>query len=171
MGLLFSFKMSVIEIAKSYLGKTEKPSNAGFNDKIFEEKMKEVGFEKGQAWCCYFAELCFKEAIKDRYIGIEGLFSASTVQTFQNFKKAKYEISNKPIEGALVIWQNYKDGKPQWSGHAGVCVEVIDDTTFKSIEGNTNDDGSREGYEVALKTRKVKEVKNGLKVLGFIKID
>jgi hypothetical protein len=169
MGLLFHL-MTVVEIAKSYLGKTEKPNNAGFNDRIFEQKMEDVGFQRGQAWCCYFAELCFKEANQDRWFGIEGLFSASTVQTFQNFKKAKYKISQKPIVGSLVIWQNYKNDKPQWSGHAGIVVEVIDDVTFKSIEGNTNDDGSREGYEVALKTRKVRQVKNGLQVLGFIKI-
>lgn len=51
MGCSFSFlKMSVVEIAKSYIGKTEKPSNSGFNDKVFESKMEEVGFQKGQAW-------------------------------------------------------------------------------------------------------------------------
>jgi hypothetical protein len=163
--------MKVVEIAKSYLGTTEKPSNTGFNDRVFEQKMEDVGFEKGHAWCCYFAELCFKEAMTDKYIGLEGLFSGSTVQTFKNFERAGYDISDKPIEGSLVIWQTQKDGKPQWSGHAGIVVEVIDDKTFTSVEGNTNDDGKREGYKVALKTRKVQKVKNGLQVLGFIKID
>lgn len=162
--------MSVVEIAKSYIGKTEKPNNAGFNDRIFEQKMEDVGFQKGHAWCCYFAELCFKEANQGRWFGLEGLFSASTVQTFKNFKDAGYDISDKPLKGALVIWQNQKNGKPQWSGHAGIVVEVIDDTTFKSVEGNTDNGGGREGFIVALKTRKVKKVKNGLQVLGFIKI-
>lgn len=162
--------MSVVDIAKSYIGKTEKPNNSGFNEKVFEQKMEDVGFTKGQAWCCYFAELCFKEANKDRWFGLEGLFSASTVETFKNFKKAKYKISKKPVVGSLVIWQTQKNGKPHWTGHAGICVEVIDDTTFKAVEGNTNNDGGREGFIVALKTRKIKQVKNGLQVLGFIKI-
>jgi hypothetical protein len=162
--------MSIVQIAKSYIGKTEKPSNSGFNDEVFEKKMEEVGFEKGQAWCCYFAELVFKEAYPEKK-ELDRLFSASTVQTFANFKKKHPDkVFATPIVGSLVIWQSQKDGVPQWSGHAGVCVEVIDTTTFKSVEGNTNDKGGREGYTVALKTRKVQKVKNGLQVLGFIKI-
>lgn len=162
--------MSVVEIAKSYIGKTEKPSNSGFNDEVFEQKMEEVGFEKGQAWCSYFAELVFKEAYPTNK-ELDKLFNASTVQTFANFKKKHPDkIFSTPIVGSLVIWQTQKAGVPQWTGHAGICVEVTDTKTFKSVEGNTNDKGGREGYTVALKTRKVQKVKDGLQVLGFIKI-
>lgn len=163
--------MKVIEVAESYIGKTEKPSNSGFNDEVFERKMKEVGFEKGHAWCCYFAELCFKEAYPEKKAELDKLFSASTVQTFANFKKKfPKKIFKTPVAGSLVIWQTQKNGVPQWSGHAGICSQVIDTNTFKSIEGNTNDGGGREGYIVARKTRKVQQVKNGLQILGFIKI-
>lgn len=161
--------MNVIEIAKSYIGETEKPNNAGFNDQLFQKKMEEVGFIKGQAWCSYFAELCFKEANQKDWWKLEALFNASAVKTFDNFKKAEYKISDKPFVGALVIWQQQKAGKPQWQGHAGIVVEASGDT-FKSVEGNTNDGGGREGYIVALKNRKVQKVTNGLQTLGFIKI-
>lgn len=166
--------MSVVDIAKSYVGKTELPQNSGFSDKIFEQKMKEVGFVKSHAWCSYFSELAFKEAYQRQWWELEKLFSGSTVQTFNNFKKAKYKISNKPFVGALVIWQTQKKGVPQSTGHAGVVVEVIDDTTFRSVEGNTVEDNAsgdeRNGYIVAIKKRKVKKVINGLQVMGFIHI-
>lgn len=130
--------------------------------------MESVGFQSGQAWCAYFAELVFKEAYPSNK-DLDKHFSASAVTTFYNFQKANYKILSKPEVGSLVIWQNQKDGKPQWTGHAGVVVESNGDS-FKSVEGNTNDVGGREGYIVALKSRKVQQVKNGLQILGFVKI-
>lgn len=158
------------EVAIKYLGQTEKTGNMGFNDPAFEKKMEAVGFSKGQAWCAYFAELVFKEAYSERLQELDKLFSASAVQTYRNFRDASYPISNVPQPGMLAIWQMQKDGKPHWSGHAGIVVSVNSVNDFESIEGNTNDHGGREGYIVARKSRTTKKVKNGLQVLGFIKI-
>lgn len=155
--------MKQIEIAKKYLGHKEKPGN------IFDPKsplgkiLIEAGQQDGEAWCCYFTEAIFVETLR-------ALFSASTVQTFHNFKNAGYEISDVPKVGALVIWQNYKDGKAIWSGHAGIVTKVNADGSFHSIEGNTNSTGSREGDSVQEKIRKNVRVENGLNILGFILI-
>ena len=46
-------------------------------------------------------------------------------------------------------------------GHTGF-VERIDGTSIHTIEGNTNDTGSREGYEVCRRIRKINTIK------GFI---
>jgi hypothetical protein len=166
--------MSVVEIAKQYVGQKELPKNSGFNDALFQKRIEDAGWIKGQAWCAFFSEICFKEAAQKEWWKLEKLFSGSAVETFKNFKAAKYTISDKPFPGALVVWQSQKNGVPQWSGHVGVVSEVINDTTFKSIEGNTIEDNAsgdqREGYIVALKKRTVKQVKNGLQVLGFIKV-
>ena len=43
-------------------------------------------------------------------------------------------------------------GEPFKYGHTGIVVEA-DGDTFKTIEGNTNDDGSFEGYEVCARVR------------------
>ena len=67
--------------------------------------------------------------------------------------------------------QKYEEGKAVWTGHCGVVSEVINETTFKSIEGNTSGSGSRNGDGVYELTRTIKkEVQNGLKVIGFIEI-
>lgn len=160
----------IVETARKYIGQTEKPGNMGFNDADFERKMKAVGFQKTHAWCAYFAELVFKEVYPERFAELDALFSASAVQTFRNFRDAGYPVHYVPKEGYLVVWQNHKEGKPQWTGHVGIVTEVIDNHTFKSVEGNTNDVGGREGYIVAERIRKNVPVNNGLKVIGFIKI-
>lgn len=45
-------------------------------------------------------------------------------------------------------------------GHTGIVVEVIGDS-IRTIEGNTNDEASREGYIVAEKTRKISSINKG----------
>ena len=152
-----------IEIAKQYIGQKELPGN------IFDPKSPlgkiiiEAGQKDGEAWCAYFCEAVFVETLRS-------LFSASAVQTFHNFKKAGYEITEGPKVGALVIWQNHKDGKPQWSGHTGIVTKVNADGSFHTIEGNTNSTGSREGTSVQEKVRKNVRTDNGLNILGFITI-
>lgn len=163
--------MKVEEVAEKYIGQKEKPGNMGFLDEWFEKRMKAVGFKPAQAWCAYFAELCFREAMPERSAELDKLFSASTIQTFRNFRDAGHLISNVPVSGSLVIWQTMKEGKPQTTGHAGIVVAVANPLTFTTVEGNTSGEGVREGWIVAKRERKViPNVKDGLKILGFIHV-
>jgi hypothetical protein len=157
-------------VAQKYIGKTEISGNAGFTDPDFQEKMKLVGWKKGEAWCAYFTEVVFKEAFPAKAADFNRLFSASAVQTYGNFVANGYIGKQTPEPGDLVIWRLYKDNKPQWQGHAGIVLSVHSTTSFSSIEGNTNDGGGREGYIVAEKMRDTKKRANGLNVMGFIKI-
>jgi hypothetical protein len=50
-------------------------------------------------------------------------------------------------------------GKAQ--GHSGLITEVLKDGRFKTIEGNSNDGGSREGVGVFERTRKPSEINRG----------
>jgi len=163
--------MKASEVAAQYIGQTEIKGNMGFKDPCFEEKMRAVGFQDSHPWCAYFAEVVFKEAYPEKFAELDKLFSASAVQTYKNFVDAKYQIEQTPQKDSLVIWQTMKDGKYHWTGHAAIVSKVIDDETFEAIEGNTNMAGSREGVLVNTRTRKViKDIQNGLKVIGFIKI-
>lgn len=159
---------SLIDIARLDLGKVEKPNNGGFVDPQLEKEMISVGFQKGNAWCALISERWAKKAFPAKAAEFDKLFSASAVTTFGNFKKAGYTISQKPVAGSVVIWQKYVNGQSSWTGHAGVVSQVISDTEFKSIEGNTNSSGGREGNIVAEKTRRIAKLETGLNVLGFI---
>jgi len=165
--------MSPSENALTYLGQMEKPGNAGFLDPIFEAEMREEGWQTGWAWCSVFAKVVFKNCYPERAESLDKLFSPSTIQTFRNFRDAAYPVSNVPRVNHLAIWQNYKEGKPLTTGHAGIVVSVIDTWQFDSVEGNTTKGkGSREGFIVARNQRKVlASVDNGLKILGFIQIN
>lgn len=167
-----SIQQTILAVAKKYIGETEKPSNMGFNSKVFEEKMLEVGFQKTQAWCSYFAELVWKEAyrlLKKEHvvINLDKYFSASATKTFANFSAAPMvTVSDVPVEGALVIW---KKGST-WMGHVGIVSKVNADESFETIEGNGNDKGGREGYKVVEMFRKLELApsKTGMYILGFV---
>jgi len=160
----------IVKIAKKYIGQTETQNNSGFNDKLFEQRMKDTGWIKGASWCSFFCELVWKEA----YVGtpifneIEKLFSGSATATFKNFDLAKssgWETGQTPKPGALAVWR-LGNG---WQGHIGIVIDVHQGK-FSTIEGNTNDKGGREGYIVANKMRVLggKYQPNGLNLIGFV---
>lgn len=168
-------QQAIVKTAMEFEGQEEIRGNMGFKDDEFEALMISVGWQKTFAWCSYFAELVWKHAyssVDSRYIDIlDAIFSGSAVQTFHSFKKSKYfETSSKAVPGALAVWQKYRNGQPHWTGHIGVVVELEEaKNRFWAMEGNTNDDGSREGYEVAKRRRGYDfKTTNGLRLLGFV---
>jgi hypothetical protein len=169
-----TIEQEIVDIAYSFLGQEEIRGNKGFKDARFQELMETVGWQFGQAWCVYFVELVWRLAYANQNSLIEArlseLFSGGAVKTYNRFKKyGSFEISQVPSKGAIIIWQNWKNGEPYWTGHAGVVVKTLSNS-FLSIEGNTNNDGSREGYKSAERTRKLNfESTKGLVPLGFIK--
>jgi len=161
-----------IEFAEKYIGQTETPGNSGFIDSVFQEKIVECGWDKGEAWCAYFVELVWKEAFPELYEIFDELFSSGAVRTWNNFRKYPgFICDEEEAPGAIVIWQNYKNGAPHWTGHAGILIKIENGLIY-SIDGNTNKSGSREGVMVDAKIRKLNflPVNKGLVCKGFIKI-
>jgi hypothetical protein len=159
----------LVEVARKDLGKKEKPGNSGFEDHQLEKDMLAVGWSYGWAWCSCILEKWVWEAFPDLKDKVKGMFVPSAVNTFRNLVRAGYKPSMTPAVGALVFWQKIEDGEPKWMGHTGVVSEVIDNDSFKSIEGNTSKKGSRNGEYVLENARNVNpNVQNGLKVIGFI---
>lgn len=164
--------MTLSEAAKRYLGEKELPNNV-FNDSTeMGKKLRSAGQKDGDPWCALFVEVCLKDSDPNNFNLYDKLCSASAVQTFKNFSGAKFKILLVPEPDTVVIFQQYKDGVAQWQGHAGIVSEVLDGgRAYRSIEGNTNASGGREGIEVAEKTRSVNySTTNGLRLVGFIKI-
>ncbi len=167
--------MTLSQIARTYLGFTEKPGNSGFNDAVFEGKMKDTEWQKGQAWCSYFGELCAVETHPAKKDKLEALCHGSAVQTAKNFQKAGFELLKEPEPDCFAIWQVYVDGVADWTGHLGLTETVTPlKNGFTSIEGNTNDKGGREGYIVAIHSHPVtftvpKKGRHQV-LLGFIRV-
>jgi len=165
--------MSLQAIASEYIGQEELPgANVGFKDKDFHAAMKQVGWRKGLAWCAYFVMRAIRTA-HERGEVYANLVSPSAVATYNAYKRAG-RVIRVPKPGSLAVWQNYKGGMAQSTGHIGIVADprpvagsAVD--VFWSIEGNTNEAGGREGDCVALKTRPLSFAKktNGLVLLGF----
>lgn len=169
-GFHFSF-MTLVEAAKLDIGKKEKPNNAGFLDSIHEKEIRATGWLAGYAWCAYQVEAWVWKAFPERKEELKDIFVPSAVNTYRNLLRAGYKSLDAPEVGAIVAWQKYQDGEAKWMGHIGVVSEVIDEKTFKSIEGNTSNRGSRNGDGIYELTRIInREVQDGLRILGFIRI-
>ncbi|AOW08741.1 CHAP domain-containing protein [Flavobacterium gilvum] len=143
-----------LEVAITQLGVQEIPKNSNAGPAV-EKYLKSVGLGKGYAWCMAFIYWCTKEAAKD--LGVENpLFKTAGVLAMYN--KEKDSVVTDPQPGDIMIL-DYGKGL----GHTGIVEKVIG-TDVHTIEGNTNDEGSREGYEVCRRVRKLSTIKGFLRL-------
>jgi len=141
--------------SKSFRGQMERVvkggKNVGFVDASFQTMMKAVGWKGGEAWCMYFCKLVYMQFFSFDREFLAKNFSGSTGGTLQNVinlnargdKKYIFIKSNTPQIGDIICLQ----------GHVGLVQEVISPTVVKTIEGNTNLKGVREGEGVTENTR------------------
>ena len=156
----------ISDIAKSYLGQKEISVNKGFVNKEFDKKMRSIGFYTGAPWCGFFPLLVYSEAKQS-----VKLLSASSKRIIEKATAAG-NWHAEPVEGAVVVWASFKNGKRLSTGHIGIVTEVKDAVNYTTVEGNTTDKGGREGIMVALRNRHLTKdkwtVDNGLRLMGFV---
>jgi hypothetical protein len=129
-----------------------KGSNKGVH---VEKYLKSVGLGGGYSWCMAFAYWNVQQA--STKLGIKNpLFKTAGVIAQWNNSPQLHSL--KPEAGYLFILDEGKG-----LGHTGL-VEYVVGNTIHTIEGNTNDDGSREGYEVCRRIRKIASCKGFLKI-------
>jgi len=170
----------IIHYANLFNGIKERGNNQGWEDVFFpelnmsfEELMYTVGWKETHAWCAYFSELVWKLAYREfdstMVDVLDKLFSANAVNTYLNFKNSDFKCSQIPSDGSVLIFQLYKNNKPTTSGHAAIIMDGSEGIV-NTIEGNTGSKGTREGDQVAKKTRLISFTpkQNGLVPLGFI---
>jgi hypothetical protein len=139
--------MKHLEIAISQIGVEEVPRGSNWGADV-KKYLNSVGINFPASWCMAYVYWCCKEA------GVT-LFKTGGVLAQWN-KTPKEKKSLTPVVGSIFI-MDYGKGL----GHTGF-VERIDGLSIHTIEGNTNDTGSREGYEVCRRIRKINTIK------GFI---
>jgi Putative peptidoglycan binding domain len=112
------------------------------------------------AWCAGFVTFILKQActtLNHQPLPIPGSFSCDDLSN-----QAKQEglfVSDSNILDDSIPWASLEpcciflcQDSTGWC-HTGFAIEKYDDDTFSTIEGNTNDDGSPEGYEVCQRVR------------------
>lgn len=148
-----------LKIAQSQNGVQEVPKNSNAGAAV-ERYLQSVGLGKGYAWCMAFVYWSVKEAAKELNT-ISPLIKTAGVLRQWNEVNPKMKVTKSPKAGDIFI-MDYGKGQ----GHTGFVIEVLADGSLKTIEGNTNDDGSREGYEVAKRTRKQSSIKGYIRILN-----
>lgn len=166
----------LLEIAISQLGKEENPrgSNWGKTGDPVPMYLKSVGITFPASWCMAFVYWCAEQAVK----ALVALGTAKWIPGLQSYNPL-YKTG-----GVLNQWahvsKEYKvpEGKDPQPGDIGIMdhghglghtfiVETYDKAKNEvhTVEGNTNDEGVREGFEVCRRVRK-----NQKPIIGYIRI-
>lgn len=144
-------------IARPYIGATEAPENRMGTDsrmrEIFEaDSHFKDGDTDGYPWCCSFVSMCVQKLIQAHVV--YGHVRAPRTASVTNFRTRWA-----PSQSCLVFRPNDPSHKPHKGdvvvftfSHIGVVDEVGTNVVL-TIEGNTNEAGSREGTIVRRKDR------------------
>lgn len=107
--------------------------------------------KEGEAspWCAGFVCYCLRQACNTLNVSLPITPSYSCDLLAQSAKvKGRFVKRDKAGPGSLFLVNKSAN---DWV-HTGIVVSTSPET-FTSIEGNTNDNGEREGYEVCSRTR------------------
>lgn len=142
-----------LQIAITQIGVQEIPKNSNAGPDV-EKYLKSVGLGKGFSWCMAFVYWCSQEASNKLAIANTLQKTGGVLAMWNARPSLRVKV---PQPGDIMIL-TYGKGL----GHTGI-VEKIVGTDVHTIEGNTNDEGSREGYEVCRRVRKMSMIKGFLR--------
>jgi lysozyme family protein/peptidoglycan hydrolase-like protein with peptidoglycan-binding domain len=108
-------------------------------------------------WCAGFATFCVKQACESLGVPLplERTLGCDVMATScgHRFVQGSGATSAKVTPGSIFVQLATGDERRKYKyRHTGIVVAAGPDT-MQTIEGNTNDDGSAEGYEVCARTR------------------
>lgn len=159
--LLSGLSLSALHTAQSQIGVLENPlgSNSGPQVDLY---LKRVGLNPGYAWCMAFVYYCFDEAAKNSGQSNPLIKTAGVIAHWNAAKCVKIPVKNAVQNPALIKpGQIFIISSGGGKGHTGL-VEKVEGGILTTIEGNTNDGGSREGIGVFRRTaRKVNSINVG----------
>jgi hypothetical protein len=135
---------SIAEVYTSQLGIREA---TGHNDgKSVEMYLQSVGLGRGYPWCAAFVRWCYDSA--HIVTTING--AAASAHRPQNLVLFQHKFLKEPQSGdAFTLWYP----SLHRIGHTGFYHKRVNESVYQSVEGNTNEAGSREGDGVYKKYR------------------
>lgn len=135
---------SLQKVFLSFVGVREA---TGRNDGAQVERfLRSVGLGKGYAWCSAFVFYCFMQ------VGVHTTITAwsPSAENKKNiiYKNGKFKREPLPGDVGTLYYQSL--GR---IGHAFFYYKRHNDKMYKSVEGNTNGEGSRDGDGVYIRIR------------------
>ena len=148
-----SVKVAVLEYARAHLERN--PREVGGQNKGPWVRMYMKGNHGQQwLWCAGFVSFILQQATESLSVQmpIPGSFSCDTLAAqakSSGIFLAEDDARHREIPaGSLFLVRRTEN---DWS-HVGI-VEEANELYIRTIEGNTNDEGDREGYEVCCRSR------------------
>jgi hypothetical protein len=134
-----------LNVAISQIGQKENPIGSNWGEPV-KSYLASVGIGFPASWCLAYVHWCYDQAAKE--LGVTNpLPKTGGVLHAWELANAPHKVTGTPQPGDIFI-MNLGHGL----GHTGF-VEAINSSILHTIEGNTNSDGSRNGYEVERKIR------------------
>lgn len=144
-----TLSLKALSVAKTQLGQQEKPLGSNWGHPV-QDYLLSVGINFPASWCAAFVYWCYNQVG-----GTNPLVKTGGVLNHWNNAVAKRVKDPQP--GDIFIMDFGKG-----LGHTGI-VEKVDQTFIYTVEGNSNDSGSREGIEVTRKQRPRNKIKGYLR--------
>ena len=129
-----------LSIARSQIGVAEHPKGSNWGP--VEKYLRSVNIGFPAAWCMAFVYWCVDKASKELRVD-NPLYRTGGV--LAQWNASRILRADRPKKGDIFIMEFGRG-----LGHAGF-VDSVQGDRIQTIEGNSNDEGSREGYEVCRK--------------------
>lgn len=146
-----------MSIALSQLGLEEMPRGSNWGKNV-QKYLNSVGINFPASWCMAYVYWCVNEASKEMNIANPLLKTGGVLSQWNASKSLR--VTN-PQKGDIFI-MDFGGGKC----HTGFVTSVANGV-IQTCEGNSNDEGSREGFEVCRKPggRKISSCKGFLRLV------
>lgn len=160
-----------LQIAQSQVGQTEQPKGSNRGPMV-DAYLHSVTLPPGYAWCQAFVYWCYNEAAKQLALTNPVIRTAGVYDCWNRTGKELNSDSSGTKMGkqAALIQPGLLQPGNQFiltygrsAGHTGIIERIASEydsngnpvTILHTIEGNSNNDGDREGYAVVRHERKL----------------
>ena len=157
--------MKLLDVIITQIGVEEDAAHTNHGEAVKYQIAAGLPKGGGFPWCQSLVYWCGQQAYKDKNP------VPRTGGVLDCWHKAKNQGYLQTIEKAFATPQNILPGYQfildlgKGEGHTGIVESIDIDGTLHTIEGNSNTNGSRDGYEVC---RQNKRHLNDLSLVGFI---
>jgi len=137
----------LMDISEEFVGvREEGGNNQDFDNKKLKQMLVDAGWKRGQAWCSFMVKGLLDHCSIPN--NVTGWSPSSYNKKDVIYTNGKFKNDFHP-EDVLVMslsYNKFKNDKSRYKGigHTGI-VGIVRDTNVITFEGNTSDDGGRDG--------------------------